>query len=287
VIKEAAERYAEETGIGNAKSFALRVHRTGDHPFTSQDYARDIGEYIGSNYPGLPVDLTHPDYELHIEIREQDCYLYTTILDGPGGIPSGASGTLVALHSGGIDSPVAMYMMMKRGCTILPVYIRIAPFHDDRSEERARMIVEHLQQYQPDLTLRVIDDGDIYSTRMRLKKAGLEKYACVLCKRRMYRIAGEIVAETGAKGFVTGESLAQVASQTLDNLFVLDDVATVPVYRPLVGFDKEETIRIARRIGTFDLSILPVPSCCCAIPFKPATTSVREKIRKIESDLEI
>lgn len=284
-LKEVAAVYADETGIRDARTFALRVHRTGEHPFTSQDLACDIGGHIKSYYPDLRVDLTNPEYELHIEVRDQTCYLYTEIIPGPGGVPLGASGTVVALHSGGIDSPVAIYMMMKRGCRILPVYVKIAPFHDDRSEERAQLIVEHLKQYQPDLKLRVIDDGHVYATRMKLKQKGLEKYACVLCKRHLYRIAEEIAMSTKAKGIVTGESLAQVASQTLDNLYVLDDSVSMPVYRPLIGYDKEDTIKVAREIGTFDLSIMQVPSCCCVIPFKPATTSERGRINQIETEL--
>ncbi|HWQ67513.1 MAG TPA: tRNA uracil 4-sulfurtransferase ThiI [Methanospirillum sp.] len=284
-LPEDAAKYAEEKGIGSVSSFALRVHRTGEHAFSSQDLARDIGGFIGERFPKVRVNLKKPEFELQIEVRDQNCYLYTEIIPGPGGVPQGASGTLVALHSGGIDSPVAMYMMMKRGCIIIPVYIKIAPFHDDRSEERAELIVQHLRRYQPDLTLRVIEDGHVYSTRMQLKHKGLEKYSCVFCKRHLYRLAEEITVACGAKGIVTGESLAQVASQTLDNLFVLDAAVSVPVYRPLIGFDKEETIEIARKIGTFDLSILQVPSCCCAIPFKPATTSVRTRIEEIELDL--
>lgn len=278
--------YAKKSGISSHRTFALRIHRTGHHLFNSQDLARELGALIQASWPDISVNLSNPEFELCVEVRDKDCYLYREVIPGPGGVPEGASGTLVALHSGGIDSPVAMYMMMKRGCIIHPVYIKIAPFHDDSSEERARLIVDHLKKYQPDLALRVIDDAHVYSTRMELKKRSLEKYACVLCKRYLYRVAEKIAEETGAKGIVTGESLAQVASQTLDNLFVLDDAVSIPVYRPLIGFDKEETIEMAKKIGTYDLSILQVPSCCCAIPFKPATTSKREKISDIESELE-
>ena len=284
-LKAVISRYAEEAGIREASTFALRVHRTGEHTFSSQELASDLGEYLSNIYPHLQVDLKSPEYKLFVEVRNQACYLYTSVYPGPGGVPLGASGTVVALHSGGIDSPVAMYMMMKRGCKVLPVYVKIAPFHDDRSEERARLIVDHLRRYQPDLTLKVIDDGTVYANRMQLKKKGLEKYSCVLCKRHLYRIAEEIAESTGAKGIVTGESLAQVASQTLDNLYVLDDAVHVPVYRPLIGYDKEETITLARNIGTFDLSIMQVPSCCCSIPFKPATTSDRSRITQIEEEL--
>lgn len=285
-LLEQVNPFAEESGINSYHTFAVCIHRTGNHPFTSQDLARVIGAQIQSSWPQVSVDLKYPEFELHIEIREENCYLYREVIPGPGGVPQGASGKVVALHSGGIDSPVAMYMMMKRGCIIHPVYIRISPFHDDRSEERSRLIIEHLRKYQPDITLQVIDDGHVYATRMQLKKKDLEKYACVLCKRHLYRVAEEIAKETGAKGIVTGESLAQVASQTLDNLYVLDDAVRIPVYRPLIGFDKEETIKVAQKIGTYNLSIMQVPSCCCAIPFKPATTSDREKIMQLEYELQ-
>lgn len=284
-LNHAILKFAEESKITACDSFALRIHRSGDHSFSSQDLARDLGATIRQKWPDVKVNLTNPGLELFVEVRDDQCYLYREILPGPGGVPQGASGTLVALHSGGIDSPVAMYMMMKRGCIIHPVYVKISPFHDDRSEDRAQRIIEHLRKYQPDLTLRVIDDTHVYTTRMQLKQKDLEKYACVLCKRYLYRAAEEIAMEIGAKGIVTGESLAQVASQTLDNLFVLDDAVNIPVYRPLIGFDKEETIDYAKKIGTYDLSIMQVPSCCCAIPMKPATTSQREKIKQIESDL--
>jgi len=284
-LSRTALQYAQRTGIESAKSFALRIHRVGNHPFTSQDLAKDLGNQMRELFPHLHADLKTPDYELFIEIREHECYLFTEVMQGPGGLPEGSSGNLVALHSGGIDSPVAMYMMMKRGCRLYPVYIKIAPFHDDRSEERAHLIIEHLKRYQPDLTLRVVDDGDVYATRMKLKQRDLEKYACVLCKRHLYRVAEMYAGEVGAKGIVTGESLAQVASQTLDNLYVLDAAVSMPVYRPLIGFDKEDTIEVAKRIRTFDLSIMQVPSCCCTIPFKPATTSDRERISELESEL--
>jgi len=284
-LNERVLTYVKETGFSAYKTFALRINRSGTHPFTSQDLARTLGASIQKSWPSIAVDLTNPKYELHIEVRDEQCYLYQEIISGPGGIPQGASGTLVALHSGGIDSPVAMFMMMKRGAILRPVYVKIAPFHDDRSEERANLIVEHLRKYQPDLTLEVIDDGHLYATRMELKKRDLEKYACVLCKRHLYRIAEQKARAIGAKGIVTGESLAQVASQTLDNLYVLDDAVSMPVYRPLIGFDKEETIAVAKKIGTYDLSVMQVPSCCCAIPFKPATTSQRETISTLEEEL--
>ena len=285
-LKENLLLFAKDSGISSYNSFAIRIHRVGTHSFNSRELARDLGGLISESWPHLIVDLTNPELELFVEVRDDRCFLYNKVIIGPGGIPQGASGTLVALHSGGIDSPVAMYMMMKRGCIIHPLYIKISPFHDDSSEERARLIVKHLKRFQPEMSLRVIEDIHVFTTRTQLRKRDQEKYACVLCKRYMYRTAEQYAKEIGAKGIVTGESLAQVASQTLDNLYVLDDAVSTPVYRPLIGFDKEETIVVAEKIGTYTLSIMQVPGCCCSIPMKPATTSKRKMIDQLESDLQ-
>jgi thiamine biosynthesis protein ThiI len=278
-----AVRYAEEAGCGNVRTFAVRVHRVGTHPFTSQEIAGEIGAAVCARWPDLRVNLKEPDFTLRIEIRENNAYLFHEEFVGPGGLPGGSAGTMVSLLSGGIDSPVATYLMMKRGVFIIPVYIRIHPFHDDRSEERVRILVDVLKVYQPEINLIVIEDSTVYENRMLLRKMDLERYSCVLCKRHLYRTAETIARERKANGIITGESLAQVASQTADNLAAIDRSVSLPVYRPLIGFDKEETILIARRIGTFEPSILPVPSCCCTIPFRPATTCTAEKAEALEA----
>jgi thiamine biosynthesis protein ThiI len=231
------------------------------------------------------VDLDRPDLELHVEIREGDCYLFTEVIQGTGGLPLGVEGSLVALVSGGIDSPVAAWMMMKRGCRIIPIYVALESFLDDDARARAEKVVEVLRVYQPDIRLQVIPDSFLACAKKELARWDLEKYTCLICKRRMYRIAGAVAREKGAKGIVTGESLGQVASQTLDNLFVLNDAVDLPVYRPLIGLDKEEIIRIAREIGTFGSSTVQVKGCQ-AVPKKPSTSAVLEKIREIEVSLD-
>jgi thiamine biosynthesis protein ThiI len=230
------------------------------------------------------VDLDRPDLELHIEIRGDACYLFTEVIPGAGGLPPGVEGSLVALVSGGIDSPVAAWMMMKRGCRILPVYVALEGFLGEDARSRAEQVVEGLRSYQPDIRLRVIPDSFLACAREELARGGLEKFTCLVCKRRMYRIAAAVARAEGAKGIVTGESLGQVASQTLGNLLVLDDAAELPVYRPLIGLDKEEITRIARRIGTFAPSTEPAGGCR-AVPKKPSTGAALEKIREIEENL--
>ncbi len=276
--------YCRSRGVGQARTFALRVKRIGTHPFTSHAIAVRCGDLIRNSFPDLKVDLVSPEKEIFIEIRGEDCYLYDTIENGPGGLPPGVEGTLVALVSGGIDSPVAAWMMMKRGARIVPLYIDLADVLDGSNYTRTERVIEALRAYQPDITLKVVNDSYLSKARQELAGSGQERYTCLLCKRRMYRIAETFARSIGAKGIVTGESLGQVASQTLDNLLVLDDAAEIPVYRPLIGLDKEEIIRIAREIRTF-IPSTAVASGCTAVPAKPATKASLEKIRQIEQQI--
>jgi thiamine biosynthesis protein ThiI len=273
--------FCERRGIGEAATFALRVRRIGKHPFTSRDLAERLGDLIRAEYPHLSVDLDGPEREIFVEIRDGTCYLFDQKIPGAGGLPLGVEGTLVALVSGGIDSPVAAYMMMKRGCRIVPLYVGLEGYLDETNLARTKATVEALRRYQPDIELLVVEDGYLGRARRMLEERGEERYTCLLCKRRMYRIAAEVARREGAKGFVTGESMGQVASQTLDNLAVLTDAATIPVYRPLIAFDKEDAVRLAREIGTFDASI--APACGCgAVPARPSTAAAVETVRALE-----
>ena len=278
--------YCRRHGIEKAKTFALRIKRVGRHTFTSNDKAIEYGNLIRIEFPHIRVNLAHPDKEIHIEIREHEAYLYDTVTKAVGGLPLGVEGELVALVSGGIDSPVAAWMMMKRGCRILPVYIALDTFLDETTLARAERVVEELARFQPGIRLTVIHDSYLAAAKDELDRRHLGKYTCIFCKRRMYRVATDYAVRMGAKGIVTGESIGQVASQTLDNLVVLTDAATeVPIYRPLIGFDKEDTIRIAREIGTFTESVSHA-SGCRAVPAGPSTKANRETIREIEAKLE-
>lgn len=276
--------YCLRHGFDRAKTFAVRVKRVGDHPFSSNEKAIEYGSLLKEAFPDLRVNLAKPEKEIFVEIRNREAYLYDTVIKGPGGLPLGVEGTLVALISGGIDSPVAAWMMMKRGCRILPVFVALDQFLDGTTIARAERVVGVLRQYQPDIALRVIPDSYLAHAKEELMHRREEKYTCILCKRRMYRVAASYAGTTGAKGIVTGESLGQVASQTLDNLLVLDEAAKLPVYRPLIGFDKEEAIRIAREIGTFVQSVSPA-SGCKAVPKGPSTAADPEKIRILEASL--
>ncbi len=273
-------------GIEKAKTFAVRVKRVGTHDFTSQQKAAELGAVILRNFPHLKVDLDNPEVTIYVEIRGEDCYLFSEIVRGVGGIPLGVEGRLVSLFSGGIDSPVATWMMMKRGCEVIPVYFDCKPFTDDSTLRRAKAVAEVLREYDPDFELRIVEHG-VFLRRLKelLREMKLEGYTCVLCKRRMLRVAEEIAREEGAKGIVTGDSLGQVASQTLDNLAVIDEVCKLPVYRPLIGFDKLEVEEIARKIGTFEASTMQAKECG-AVPKKPTTRAKLERVLEIEERLE-
>jgi thiamine biosynthesis protein ThiI len=273
--------YCRRHDIEKAKTFAIKMKRVGTHTFSSNDKAIEYGNLIRNTFPHLKVNLAHPDKEIHIEIRANEVYLYDTVIQAVGGLPLGVEGTLVALISGGIDSPVAAWMMMKRGCRIIPLFVTLDTFLDETTIARAKRVVEKLAKYQPGIQLTIVSDSYLAAAKEELVSRHLEKYTCIFCKRRMYRVATAYADKIGAKGIVTGESLGQVASQTLDNLMVLNDAAEIPVYRPLIGFDKEETIRIAREIGTFEQSISQA-SGCTAVPKGASTNGKMDAVHKIE-----
>ena len=284
-LETALIEYGRAHGLPAAKTFALRIKRVGKHSFSSNDKAIELGDVIRKAFPHLKVNLATPDVEIHVEIRQDECYLYDTVLKGAGGLPLGVEGTLVALVSGGIDSPVAAWMMMKRGCKIVPIFVALDTFLDETVLARAERVVEVLRKYQPDIRLRVIHDSYLAAAKKELIKNRQEKYTCLFCKRRMYRIAESVAKEIGAKGVVNGESLGQVASQTLDNLVVLSDAATIPVYRPLIGFDKADAIVLAREIGTFEESTSSATGCG-AVPKGPSTKAHLEEILEMERQME-
>ena len=277
--------FCRRHGIERAKTFAIRMKRVGTHAFTSNDKAIEYGNLLRKEFPHLKVNLATPDTEIHVEIRANEAYLYDAVTKAAGGLPLGVEGTLVALVSGGIDSPVAAWMMMKRGCRIVPLFVALDTFLDETTIARAKRVVDKLATYQPGIGLTVISDAYLAAAKGELISRHLEKYTCIFCKRRMYRVATAYATKIGAKGIVTGESLGQVASQTLDNLVVLTDAAEIPIYRPLIGFDKEDTIQIARAIGTFTESISPA-SGCKAVPAGPSTQAKLETIRGIEGKLQ-
>jgi thiamine biosynthesis protein ThiI len=279
--KEVLE-YCKEKII-QRNTFAVRVKRVGSHEFTSQEKAAEIGGAILKAFPHLKVDLKNPEFTLYVEIRNDDCYIFSEIFKGAGGIPLGVEGKVVSLLSGGIDSPVASFMMMKRGCEVLPLHFDLGEFGEG-GYEKAVKVAEVLRQYQPDFEIEVVDHASFMRKAVEImKKEKKLNYTCLVCKRRMYRVAEEYAEKNGALGIVTGESLGQVASQTLDNLYVLSRACKMPVYRPLIGMDKIEIEKIAMEIGTFEYSKLP--SACMLTPPKPSTKGKLKVVEKLEEKI--
>lgn len=287
VIDEWVRKHAC-TFLRSGQKFAVRTRRTKSQAFTSQDLARRLGATImqvaeASNCP-VSVDLEHPDVEVNVEVRDKNAYTFFDVFAGPGGLPYGSQGTLVGLHSGGIDSPVAQWLLMKRGARVIPLYLDTddpaRPRLRKRAIETARCLAHWMPERKPELV--VIPYRETLQ-RLASTKSNL---TCLLCKRMMYRIAAAVAGREGAIGLVTGENLGQVASQTLTNLVLLNQATSLPVFRPLIGFDKVETEQLARRIGTYQVSAKDV-GVCFAVPEHPAIAGSPTDVSAAEAALEI
>ena len=266
-------------------SFAVRAKRQHKTGLTSQELGTEIGSYTYDHIPGLRVDLDDPDYEIFVEVRDFGGLVYDNRIPGPGGLPWGTQGRVLVLLSSGIDSPVASWLVMKRGCEITHLHLDAGRWAG--ADVTAAAIDNHrklsLWCAGNTISLVIADSEPLFDRMSRLKIP--PRYRCVICKRFMQNIAGRIMAREGALAVVTGENLGQVASQTLANLGVIADGITVPVLRPLITYDKEETITIARRIGTFDAT--PGDLGCRAVPKMPATAAVLDEIRECEQQMGI
>ncbi len=265
------------------KTFAVKTRRTGQHTYKSPQLASAIGASIAEK-TGMSVDLTSPDITIHVEARDKDAYIYDRAIKGVGGLPLGTQGKAVALISGGIDSPVAGWMMMKRGVEIVPLFMDCRPLVDDRTVSRALDTVKILSEWAGHpLRTYVAPYGD---SLMKFLKYGDNRLACVLCKKMMYLVAAEIAEKEKAHAIISGDSLGQVASQTMENISTISSGISTPILRPLVGLDKTEIIDLARSIGTYDASIQPA-NCCLGPPLHPEIRATKEKMKKAEDELEI
>jgi thiamine biosynthesis protein ThiI len=253
-------------------------------PLKSPDVNREVGAFLWEK-TRVPVRLEGAALEVHIEILSDRALVYAEKVPGPGGLPVGVSGRVVALLSGGIDSPVAAARMMRRGCRVTLVHFHSHPFLDTSSQEKVRELAAILTRRQMISRLWQVSFGEIQ--REVVAKAPAE-LRVVLYRRLMVRIAEMIARRERALALCTGESLGQVASQTLYNLAVIDEVAALPVLRPLIGMDKEEITREARALGTFATSILPDQDCCTLfVPQHPATRATPEEARRAEEALDV
>jgi tRNA uracil 4-sulfurtransferase len=269
----------------SAKSFAVRTRRE-DKRFAlnSMQVDREIGGAV-KDALGIAVDLENPELTINIEIFPERAFVSIGKHPGAGGLPVGVSGRAVALLSGGIDSPVAAYRMMRRGLRLDFVHFHSYPLLSRTSQDKARELAAHLTRYQARANLFLVPFGMLQREIVARVRRPLR---VVLYRRFMMRIAGAIGAQTGAQAMVTGESLGQVASQTLDNMQVIERAAPMPLLRPLVGMDKNEIIEQARRLGTFETSIIPDQDCCTLfVPRHPETHARVEEVEAAEAALNV
>lgn len=281
-IKKAALALAGEGGF---KSFAVVTSR-GDKSFkkTSMEVSREIGSAIQTK-TGVKVDLTRPEKTFSIEIALEHAYVYTERTPGPGGLPVGTQGRVLALLSGGIDSPVAAARILKRGASVDFVHFHSYPFTSRASVDKVKILAGILQKFAMRATLYLVPFGEVQ--KGILKKCA-ESYRVLLYRRMMMRIAETLAGKIHAQALVTGESLGQVASQTLENMAVTENAIELPLFRPLIGFDKEEIIAEARRIGTFETSIEPHDDCCTLfLPKNPVIRARLGDILREEAKLDI
>jgi thiamine biosynthesis protein ThiI len=253
-------------------------------PLTSMDVEKAVGKYV-CDATGKQVNLTAPDLTIYIELLVKDAYYYLEKVPGPGGMPVGVSGTVACLISGGIDSPVAAYRMMKRGCNVVFIHFSGRPLVSRASEEKVRELVQVLTAHQYRSRLLIVPFGEIQREIVAQAPA---PYRVVLYRRLMVRIAGELASADRCWALVTGDSLGQVASQTPENLAVIEEAAELPLLRPLIGMDKLEITDQAQRIGTFMTSIEPDQDCCSLfVPPHPSTKTRIDDIRRVERTLDV
>lgn len=253
-------------------------------PLTSMEIEREVGAHV-CELTGKSVNLRLPDLTIHVETLIKDAYYFLEREDGPGGLPVGTGGKVACLLSGGIDSPVAAFRMMKRGCTAIFVHFHGRPYVSRASEEKVRELAALLTRYQFQSRLYLVPFGDI---QRQIVLGAPAAFRIVLYRRMMIRIAEELAKRERCWSLVTGDSLGQVASQTAENLSVVEEAAGLPILRPLIGMDKIEITQQAQRIGTFEISIEPDQDCCSLfVPPHPSTRTDLDHIRKIERGFDL
>ncbi len=284
-ICDCAKAYLPKA-LENARTFKVEAKRADKRfPFASPAICQALGGAILSAVPRLKVDVHNPDVTVRVEIREENAFLHAGQQKGAGGMPVGSAGKAMLLLSGGIDSPVAGYLIAKRGATLEAVHFESAPYTSERAKEKVLDLARQLTPYCTRIRVHVISLTEIQETLMHTCE---ESYFTLLLRRFMMRLAERTARRYGAEALITGESLGQVASQTMQALGVTDAVVNMPVFRPCIGMDKEEIVRVARQIGTFETSILPFEDCCTVFtPRHPRTKPELEKVQAQEAALDI
>ena len=266
-------------------SFRITANRSDKRfPVRSDDINRDLGAFV-KDLTGARVDLSRPELQIFLDVLPKRILVYFDEVKGHGGLPVGVSGDVMAMLSGGIDSPVAAWHMMKRGCRAHFTHFHSYPLVDRSSIEKSMDLVQHLTQHQFVSSLSLAPLGEI---QKRIIVSTPPAYRIILYRRFMVRITEALAVRHGAKAIITGESCGQVSSQTLDNIAVIDQVASMPILRPLIGLNKEEIVNFARSIGTFPISIQPDQDCCSLfVPKHPETHARLETVTRLEAELPV
>lgn len=281
---ETVVKYVGDVYPDRHKTFKVHCRRARkNYPKESMEVNADLGEVLLNVFPELSVDVHEPEILLNVEIREK-IYIYSEIIPGPGGMPVGTGGKAMLLLSGGIDSPAAGYMIAKRGVKIDAVYFHAPPYTSERAKQKVIDLARLISRYTGPIYLHVINFTDI---QLYIHERCPHEELTIIMRRYMMRIAEHIAEETECLGLITGESIGQVASQTMSSLIATNEVCRLPVYRPLIGFDKEEIVAVAKKIGTFETSIQPYEDCCTIFVAKhPVTRPNVNIIRRHEKNLE-
>ena len=277
-IAALAKEYLRDEML-RAESFKVESKRSDkSFPMTSIELSQYVGGELNEAYPDVKVDVHEPELIVHIEVRDLAAYVHGAPVPGAGGMPVGCNGTAVTLLSGGIDSPVSSYMIAKRGVHLIPVHFFSFPYTSQQAKEKVIELAQIITAYCGKMTMEIVPFTHIQE---EIRDKCPEEYFTLIMRRFMMRIAQRIALDNNAKAIVTGENLGQVASQTMEAMASTQAVLQLPVLQPLIGMDKEEIVRLARKIGTFETSILPYEDCCTV--FTPRHPRTRPKLREVEA----
>lgn len=279
-----AKEYLAEN-MKKAKSFKVESKRADKRfPMTSIELSQYVGACLHRDFPGIDVDVHNPELTVSLEVRDHAAYVHSSPDPGAGGMPVGSNGKAVSLLSGGIDSPVSTYMIAKRGISIIPVHFFSFPYTSQQAKEKVISLAGILAEYCGSITLEVVPFTRIQE---EMRKKCPEELFTIIMRRFMMRISEKIAVFNGCSALVTGESLGQVASQTMESMAVTQECVSLPVLQPLIGMDKEEIVQISRKIDTYETSILPYEDCCTVFtPRHPRTKPKLDKVLEAEGELD-
>lgn len=283
-IKTSVKAYVENVYGKEEMTFKMEAKRANkNYPLTSPQICMDMGEYLLNEFPNLKVDVHNPQVRIHVEIRNV-AYIYSKSIPGPGGMPVGTNGKAMLLLSGGIDSPVAGYMISKRGVKLSATYFHAPPYTSERAKQKVVDLAKIVSRYSGPIELNIVNFTDI---QLYIYEKCPHEELTIIMRRYMMKIAEELAHADGSLGLITGESIGQVASQTMQSLAATNEVCTMPVYRPLIGFDKQEIVDYSEKIGTYETSVLPFEDCCTIFVAKhPVTKPNLNIIKRSERNLE-